>query len=348
MSLVLATGGLGFIGSHTSISLLENGFDVLIVDSLANSNLTTLSSLKKLILENNFYGKLFFKKGDIRDKKFLTNIFSEFHKLGNPIDSVIHFAGLKSVEESTLKPLLYWDNNINITLTLLSVMESFNCNKIVFSSSATIYHPNPHKKLDENAALDPINAYGNSKLAIEKILYDLFLSKKRKWKIANLRYFNPVGCHPSGLLGEDPKIRATNIFPSLIKVIKNRREELLIYGNDWPTKDGTCIRDYIHVMDLADAHLAALKYLENNKAQIININIGTGKGTSVLELVRIFSSINKCLLPYKFVERRNGDAPFVVADNTLALKILNWKPKRNLSDICKDTWKWILNKNSKI
>ena len=344
MALVLATGGLGFIGSHTCLSLLENDFDVLVVDSLLNSNLNTLSVLEKLIIEKNLKSKLIFKKGDIRDYKFLNRLFSKFLSEGNPIDSVIHFAGLKSVEESIIKPLLYWDSNINATLTLLKVMESFNCNKIVFSSSATIYKPNSSRKLDENSDLKPINSYGNSKLAIEKILYDLFYSKSEKWKIVCLRYFNPVGCHSSGLLGEDPKIKCSNIFPSLMKVIEKKEKVFTIHGNDWPTKDGTCVRDYIHVMDLAEAHLSALKYLNKNKSQIININVGTGIGTSVLELVNSFSEINKCSLEYKFGKRRSGDAPFVVADNSLALKILDWEPKRNLANMCSDTFRWIKNK----
>ena len=343
MPTVLSTGGLGFVGSHTCISLLEKGFDVLIIDSLFNSKSSTFSKIEKIIKisKNKVEGKVFFEKGDLRNTKWLEEIFKKYKQIGKTIECVIHFAGLKSVEESVKQPLKYWEININSTLSLLSVMDLYNCHVIVFSSSATIYKPKLNLKIDESSFIEPINSYGNSKASIEKILSDLYKSRPEKWKIANLRYFNPVGAHSSSLIGEDPKGKANNIFPILINVIKKKIERLYIFGNDWPTKDGTCIRDYIHVMDLADSHAAALNFLLNNKSQVISINIGTGRGTSVLELVERFCKVNNCFIPYEFAERRPGDAPFVVADNKLAMKLLDWKPKKNLDDICKDTWNWI-------
>lgn len=342
MTTVLATGGLGFIGSHTCISLLKEGYDVLIIDSLVNSNIKTLESIKNIISDSLIgnENQIFFKKGDLRDTLWLDKVFEEFIEIGNPIEMVIHFAGLKAVEESVILPLKYWDVNLNSTLSLLSVMEIKNCNTIVFSSSATIYKPLLNKRLNENSDLDPLNAYGNSKLAIEKILRDLFESNPKKWKIASLRYFNPVGSHDSALIGENPNGKANNLFPKLISVLDKKIDKLSIFGNDWPTNDGTCVRDYIHVMDLADSHVAALKFLISNNSQMIYFNIGTGKGTSVLELINEFKKVNNCELPYQFAERRKGDAPYSVADNSKALSLLDWKPKKTLQEMCEDTWRW--------
>ena len=327
--------------------LATGGYDVLIVDSLVNSKLNVLSKIKDIlsISEIDKKGKIFFEKGDIRDKKWLCQIFEDFKKKGRSIDAVIHFAGLKSVEESVLSPLRYWDENLNITLSLLSVMDQFDCKTLVFSSSATIYKTKLNKKIDEDSFTEPINAYGNTKLAIEKILLDLSRNRQRFWKIANLRYFNPVGAHSTALIGEDPKNKANNIFPIIIKVLEKKLDKLSIFGKDWPTPDGTCVRDYIHVMDLADSHVAALRFLISNDPQVINLNIGTGEGTSVLELVKKFNEVNNCKIPFEFSDRRKGDSPFVVADNSLALKLLDWEPKMSLEDICKDTWNWFIKKN---
>ena len=343
MPTVLTTGGLGFIGSHTCISLLKKGFDVLILDSLVSSKFETLSQIKKIIniSKEKLTGQVFFEQGDLREKNWLEKIFGKYKKSGKTIDCVIHFAGLKSVEESVKYPLQYWDVNLNTTLSLLSVMELYGCYSIVFSSSATIYKPVLNEKLDEDSSIKPINAYGNSKASIEKILFDLYKNNPDKWKIVNLRYFNPVGAHTSSLIGEDPKGKVNNIFPKIIDILKNKRDKLFIFGNDWPTKDGTCIRDYIHIMDLADSHVAALDFLLNNNSQFISINVGTGKGTSVLELINKFCEVNNCNIPYEFSERRLGDVPFLVADNSLALKLLDWKPRKNLDDICRDTWNWV-------
>ena len=290
-------------------------------------------------------GKLFFRKGDIRNYKFLDSIFEEFLLSKNPINSVIHLAGLKSVSDSLIDPLNYWDVNVNGTLNLLSVMKKNNCNNIVFSSSATIYKSKIKSKIEEDSELKPINPYGNTKLVIENLLNDLYKSERNKWRIANLRYFNPVGAHSSGHLGEDPKNNVNNLFPSVFDAVQKKIKYLPIYGNDWPTKDGTCVRDFIHIMDLAEAHLLVLNHLIKNEPQNLKLNIGTGKGFTVLEVVNTFIKEINLDLKYKFVKRRQGDYPEVVADNSLAKSILKWEPKRNLLEMCNDSWNW--NKNKK-
>ena len=344
MPTILAAGGLGFIGSHTCAVLLEKGLDVLVIDSLENSEENVFYQIKKILNfeKSSRKGNFSFKKGDVRDKEFLRKIFEEYKLSGNEIEIVIHFAGLKAVGESVLNPLSYWDVNINTTISLLSIMDEFKCNNLIFSSSATVYQLETlmNKKVTEESTLSPINPYGNTKLTIEKILSDVSQSESEKWRIVNLRYFNPVGAHESGLIGENPKNKSNNLLPMLLKVTNKEKKELSIYGSDWPTKDGTCVRDFVHVMDLAEAHVAALQFLLNNKPQIINLNIGTGEGTSVLELVNSFMNTNKCALPYVFEGRRPGDVPYSVADNTKALKLLDWKPSRSIEDICKDTWRW--------
>lgn len=343
MKSILVTGGCGFIGSHTCISLLENNFHLIIIDSNINSSSKVLKKIIEIGKSNklNFKNKLDFIKGDIRDKNVLERIFTKALKNKKPIDAVIHFAGLKAVSESVLKPLLYWENNVLGSMILFSVMDKFDCKNLVFSSSATVYKSfNKQILLDENIDLKPSNPYGNTKLSIEKILNDLFLSSNNSWRIINLRYFNPIGAHPSGLIGEDPCDYPNNLFPYICKVANKNIKLLNIFGNDWPTPDGTCIRDYIHVMDLADAHVKALNFLFENKAQILNLNIGTRKGTSVLELVKTFISVNGCDINYKFTDRRKGDVPFLVADNKLATSLICWNPRRNLEDMCRDGWKW--------
>lgn len=340
--LILTTGGLGFIGSHTTIALIKKGFDVLIVDSLINSKKETLNNIKKIIDKETkkLDQKLYFEEGDIRDEVFLKDVFKKYREKQNPIQTVIHFAGLKSVEESVRHPLSYWETNINLTLNLLKIMDLFSCNKLIFSSSATIYKPDKFQKLLESSPIDPINPYGNTKLSIEKIIEDYYFSKSGEFKFINLRYFNPVGAHDSGFIGEDPKINSQNIIPKILQVIKKDIPFLPIYGDDWPTEDGTCVRDYIHVMDLAEAHLSALLFLINNENIRLNLNIGTGRGVSVLKLINTFKKVNNCKLPYIYESRRKGDVPYLVANNSLALKLLKWFPKKSLEDICKDIWIW--------
>ena len=262
---------------------------------------------------------------------------------GEPIEGVIHFAGLKSVSESIEKEIEYWDVNLGGSLSLLRVMEEYNCKTIVFSSSASIYSSNNKQPLNEKSLISPNSIYGMTKLAVENILISLTKRKNSIWRIANLRYFNPIGAHPSGMIGEDPTIKYGNLFPEIIEVASGSKKNLIVFGDDWPTKDGTGIRDYIHVLDLAEGHKAAIEYLFNNHPQVININLGTGEGTSVLDLIKTFEKVNHKIIPYVFNKRRSGDIPISIADNKLALEILNWKPKRNLVDMCKDAWKWKIN-----
>lgn len=348
MRTVLTTGGLGFVGSHTCIEFLNAGYNILIIDSLSNSKRKILSDIKKILLQENDIkkGEIFFKEGDLRDKNWLDKIFYEFKSKRNEIYSVIHFAGLKSVGESVTDPLKYWDWNLNTTLSLLWVMQKHNCNNLVFSSSATIYGSEGEEKIKEDFKKKPINPYGNSKLAIEKILSDLYKSAPNIWKIAILRYFNPAGSHESGLIGEDPLLAPQNLFPLIVQTGLKKKPHLSIFGKDWPTPDGTCIRDYIHVTDLAKAHLASLDYLRTNKPQIISLNIGTGKGYSVLEVVKTFMKVNNLRIPYTFKDRRQGDHYYAVANNSLALSCLTWEPSKNLEDMCRDSWKYVTKKIS--
>ena len=338
MDTVLITGGCGYIGSHTCISLLNSDFNILIIDSLVNSFENTFEKIKQISFRKEISNNLSiqFIKGDLRDKIWLENIFRQYIKSNRPIKKVIHFAGLKSTFFSIKEPLEYWDTNVISTLCLLSAMKKFNCFTFIFSSSATVYKPNESNLLKETDELLPLTPYGRSKLCIEQILGDLFNSDKR-WKIANLRYFNPVGSHDSGLLEENTKGKSSNLFPAILKTIRGEQKQLWIFGKDWPTPDGSCIRDFIHVMDLAEAHIATLDYLKNNDPQCISLNIGTGKGTSVIEVVKTFQGLDGISFKYDFLERRLGDQPFLVADNKFALELLSWKPKRNLYDMCNDS-----------
>ena len=348
MHKILVTGGGGYIGSHTVYKLLEKGYEVVIIDSFVNSNPKVIDKLKILCNKNNvkIKNKLDIFQGDLRDIGFINKIFNDYHCSGTPIVGVMHFAGLKSVNDSIKKPLKYWDYNFNSSLNLIKVMNLFSCNCMVFSSSATVYKSKINKKIREDSEIKPINAYGNTKFAIESFLNDIFHSSEDNWKIANLRYFNPIGAHESGLIGEDPNGIPNNIFPLMLKVASRKIKKLKIFGGDWPTPDGSGIRDYIHVLDLADGHINALDYLLNNSPQIINLNLGTGIGTSVFELIKIFEEVNQMKIPFEVVSRRKGDLANVVADNLRALEILNWKPKRNVHDMCKDGWQWqILNPN---
>ena len=263
----------------------------------------------------------------------------EFRDKDYEIEAVIHFAGLKSVNESTKDPLKYWDYNLKGTINLLNTMKKYSCRNLVFSSSATIYGKK-NDLIKENSEISPINPYGNTKATIEKILYDLSRSEKNDWYIVCLRYFNPIGAHPSGLIGEYPTDKPNNLLPIINKVAAGLNEELKIFGNDWKTHDGTGIRDYIHVMDLAEGHFLALENILKKKSKFIQLNLGTGRGTSVLELVKTFQEVNGVSVPYKFAPRREGDVAFLVADNSLATNYLKWNPKNDLKIMCKDSWRW--------
>ena len=339
------TGGTGFIGSHTCLVLLENGFQIYVIDSFINSSAESLNKVLEILknkgsnAENNI--NLF--NVDLKNERKVEAVFQEAYSKNKPIEAVIHFAGLKSVSESISEPLKYWENNVNGTINLLKIMEKFNCKTFVFSSSATVYKAKTDKLLKEDDICLPVNPYGFTKLTIEKILCDLYNSDSSNWRIVSLRYFNPVGAHYSGLIGEDPLGTPNNIYPQITRVGIGKLDEIKIFGSDWPTKDGTGVRDYIHVMDLAEGHLAALNHLINEKPQNLTINLGTGKGISVLELIEIFQKVNGVNIPYRFVSRRPGDNSYVVADISLAKLILNWEAKISIDDICRSGWNWQLN-----
>ena len=344
MKTILVTGGAGFIGSHTCLALLEQGYNVISIDSYINSSPIALKRVKEIYDSKQLKNKSYFKviKDDIRNTERLDTIFSEAKNNGRPINGVIHFAGLKSVKESVENPLLYWDTNLNSTISLLKAMEKNDCNTIVFSSSATVYGAgsNNNNLISEDAEINPINSYGTTKYAIEMLLNDINNSANQKWRIANLRYFNPIGAHNSGLIGENPLGLANNIFPLILDVASGKSKKLKVFGDDWPTFDGTGVRDYIHVVDLAEGHISTLRYLFQKKSKVLNLNLGTGLGTSVLELINTFSKVNQVEVPYSFFNRRSGDVPYLVADNSLAKKLLNWSPVRSLENMCIDGWKW--------
>ena len=341
---ILITGGAGFIGSHTCLTMLENGYEISVIDSFSNSTRKSFDGIIKILKINsvNFRDRFNIFEGDLRDEFSIENIFQVAIKSGNPIQAVIHFAGLKSVPESFCKPIKYWENNVKASINLLSVMNSFDCKTIIFSSSAIIYSNTNYEPINEKQLIKPNSPYGSNKETIETLLSHIFENDSKSWRIANLRYFNPIGAHPTGIIGESPTSINTNIFPIISKVGKGEIKELKIFGHDWSTKDGTGIRDYIHVVDIAEGHLKALKYLSNNLPQLVNVNLGSGKGTSVLELIQTFEKTNNLKIPYSFAPRRIGDKGFLVADNRFAKKIFNWEPKKSLEDMCSDGWNYLL------
>jgi len=332
---IVVTGGAGYIGSHTSLLLLEEGHEVTVLDNLSNSSVESLHRVEKITGK-----KIHFIEGDIRDAKLLNKIFSS-HKF----DSVIHFAGLKAVSESVAKPLLYYENNVLGTLCLLEAMKVASCKTIIFSSSATVYGDPKNLPIKESESLKPTNPYGQTKFVIEEILSDLFVSDP-SWRIARLRYFNPAGAHASGLIGEDPRGIPNNLMPYINKVANGTFKILSVYGKDYPTKDGTGERDYIHVMDVGLGHIAALNYLSKIKGELITLNLGTGRSYSVLDIIRTFEEASHKKIPYVFMDRRLGDIASCFADASAAKKLLGWEPKFNLKDMCQDSWQWQL-KNPK-
>jgi len=328
---VLVTGGAGYIGSHTCVELLEAGYDVVVADNLQNSN---EEALKRV---NEITGKdLRFYKIDIADKRELEEVFRE-----NNIDAVIHFAGLKAVGESVAIPLKYYSNNIVSTLVLCEVMKNFKVDKLVFSSSATVYGDPSTVPITEDFPLSATNPYGRTKLFIEEILRDLYVSDS-SWNIAILRYFNPVGAHVSGRIGEDPNGIPNNLVPYISQVAVGKLKELRVFGNDYPTEDGTGVRDYIHVVDLAKGHLKALEKLTTNPG-IVTYNLGTGRGFSVLEMAAAFGKAASREIPYKIVDRRPGDIAACYADNSKAKKELNFAAEKTVEDMCEDSWRWQFN-----
>jgi UDP-glucose 4-epimerase len=328
MSKVLVTGGAGFIGSHTVVELLQAGYEVVIVDNLSNSSAVALDRVAQIT------GKApAFEKVDILNREGLRQIFSDYRP-----DAVVHFAGLKAVGESTEKPLSYYQNNIAGTAVLCEVMAEFGVKQLVFSSSATVYGNPECLPIREDFSLGATNPYGRTKLFVEEMLRDLHASDS-SWRIAILRYFNPIGAHPSGLIGEDPQGIPNNLFPFITQVAVGRREYLAVFGDDYPTPDGTGVRDYIHVVDLALGHLKALERLEGNSG-LVTCNLGTGQGYSVMEMVRSFERVTGGVIPYEVTGRRSGDVGACYADSSFAERELNWRARRSLYDMCEDGWRW--------
>ncbi|WP_221074064.1 UDP-glucose 4-epimerase GalE [Agarivorans aestuarii] len=329
MNKVLVTGGMGYIGSHTCVQLINAGLTPIILDNLCNSKREVLSRIETLSKQQPA-----FYEGDVRDRAVLEKIFSE-----HQIDSVIHFAGLKAVGESVEKPYEYYDNNVNGSLVLIDVMRKAGVKSIVFSSSATVYGEPSVMPIDENTPTgDVTNPYGRSKFMVEECYRDIQLAAP-DLSVTLLRYFNPVGAHPSGLMGEDPQGIPNNLMPFIAQVAVGRRDSLSVFGDDYPTPDGTGVRDYIHVMDLADGHVAALTKI-GEQAGLHIFNLGTGKGSSVLEMVKAFSQASGKEIAYQICPRRNGDIAECWAATDKAEKVLGWKATRSIDDMTADTWNW--------
>ncbi len=325
---ILVTGGAGYIGSHTCVELLNKGLEVVVIDNLDNSSAEALARVEKITGK-----KVTFYEKDVRDENALKEIFSK-----EKIEAVIHFAGLKAVGESVAKPVLYYDNNLISTLRLLEVMAEFGVKKIVFSSSATVYGTSKDMPIKEQSELGAINPYGRTKLFIEEMLRDLFVADNT-WSIALLRYFNPIGAHESGTIGEDPKGIPNNLMPYISQVAVGKLEKLNVFGDDYNTPDGTGVRDYIHVVDLAKGHVCAIDWVLGNFG-CEAFNLGTGNGISVLELKNAFEKASGVTIPFVIAPRRPGDLDAVYANPQKAKEVLGWQANLNVDDMCKDTWRW--------
>ncbi len=347
MANVLITGGAGFLGSHVCLELLGAGHTLVVLDNFANSGPESLRRVADLAGLSGWQkrGPGFWSTepdpcrfsllaGDVRSCADLARVFRP-----GPFDAVLHFAGLKAVGESLRQPLAYWDVNVAGSRSLLEAMEAAGCRTLVFSSSATLYGHPDRVPIPETAPLRPINPYGHTKAAVEQLLADVAASAPG-WRIARLRYFNPVGAHPSGRIGEDPNGPPNNLFPLISQVAVGRRPRLLVFGSDWPTPDGTGIRDYIHVMDLAEGHRAALDLLLNEPPQLLTLNLGSGAGHSVLQMVRAFELASQRPISHALVERRPGDSAISIADPGEAERRMGWRTRRGLDDICRDGWAW--------
>ncbi|HFI0620135.1 TPA: UDP-glucose 4-epimerase GalE [Streptococcus suis] len=325
---ILVTGGAGYIGSHTVVELIKLGKEVVIVDNLSNSSILVLDRIEEITGKRPTFYEL-----DVADKAALHSVFEK-----ESIEAAIHFAGYKAVGESVEKPVMYYENNIMSTLALVEVMAEFGVKKIVFSSSATVYGLNNPSPLVENMPTSATNPYGYTKVMLEQILRDLEVSDK-EWSVALLRYFNPIGAHESGLIGEDPAGIPNNLMPFIAQVAVGKRAELSVFGNDYDTVDGTGVRDYIHVVDLALGHIKALEKISDTTG-VYTYNLGSGQGTSVLELVEAFEKVNGVPVPYKIVDRRPGDVATCYANADKALAELNWRTEKTIEDMCRDTWNW--------
>lgn len=327
--MILVTGGAGYIGSHMCVALAQAGEPHVILDNFSNSQPTVLQGMGQIMGRPPIC-----IRGDVRDAQLLADVLVRYE-----ISAVLHFAALKAVGESVREPLRYYDNNVTGTVTLLRAMQDAKVRTMVFSSSATVYGDPASLPIREDFPLAATNPYGASKLMMEQMLADLDASEPGQWRIARLRYFNPVGAHESGLIGEDPQGEPNNLMPYVAQVATGQRERLLVHGNDYPTPDGTGLRDYIHVCDLVDGHLAALRYLREHTG-LLTVNLGTGKPTSVLEMVAGFEQASGRAIPYQIGPRRAGDVAACWADPTLAERLLGWRATRNVQAMCADTWRW--------
>ena len=325
---ILVTGGAGFVGSHTCVALLDAGHDVIVLDNLCNSDATVLKRIGQICGREPV-----FVEGDIRDTSLLETLFAK-HR----VDAVMHFAGLKAVGESMQRPLDYYRNNVGGSLSLLAAMRKAGVKTMVFSSSATVYGDPASVPITEDFPRSTTNPYGTTKLMIEDILGDVYRAETG-WGIARLRYFNPVGAHESGLIGENPKGTPNNLMPYIVQTAAGLRDALPVYGDDYDTPDGTGVRDYIHVVDLAIGHIAALDYLQKQH-QLLTVNLGTGHGVSVLEMINAFETTNHCRVPYRIKDRRPGDIARCWADTGLAQTLLGWRASRTLENMCADSWRW--------
>lgn len=327
--MILVTGGAGFIGSHTCAALAAQGLPYVILDNFSNSKPSVLDRLARITGE-----KPRCIEGDVRDGALLARVLRE-----HAITAVIHFAGLKAVGESVREPLRYYDTNVSGTVTLLAAMRDADVRTLVFSSSATVYGDPAGSPIGEDAPLQPTNPYGQTKFMAEQILADLDRSEPGQWHLARLRYFNPVGAHESGLIGEDPQDIPNNLMPFVAQVAAGARKELSVFGGDYPTADGTGVRDYIHVSDLAEGHVAALRYLQKHPG-LLTVNLGTGEPVSVLQMVQAFERASGVPVPYRIVDRRPGDVAAYWADGSRAEQLLGWKAQRDVDQMCADVWRW--------
>lgn len=327
---ILVTGGAGYIGSHTCVELVEAGYTPIVFDNLSNSSTVALDRVKTITGET-----IEFVEGDIRDPEALRKVMTD-----HEIEAVIHFAGLKAVGESVAKPLMYYDNNVAGSVTLLETMEACGVKKVIFSSSATVYGDPASVPILEDFPISATNPYGQSKLMVENIMRDLYKSDSR-WNISLLRYFNPVGAHESGLIGEDPSDIPNNLMPYISGVAVGRYEKLSVFGNDYETPDGTGVRDYIHVVDLAKGHVKALQAFDNPEVDnLFTVNLGTGIGFSVLEMINAFAAASNKEVAYQVVDRRPGDIACCYADPALAERLLGWRAEKDIKAMCEDTWRW--------
>ncbi|CAA6825318.1 MAG: UDP-glucose 4-epimerase (EC [uncultured Sulfurovum sp.] len=325
---ILVTGGAGYIGSHTVVLLIEAGYEVIVFDNFYNASKESIRRVEKIINQS-----IEVIEGDLRNRDDLKSVFEK-----HTISSVIHFAGLKAVGESVEKPLKYYDNNVNGSAVLCEVMAEYDCKSIIFSSSATVYGDPHTTPILEDFPLFATNPYGRSKLMVEEILRDVYVSDNT-WKIILLRYFNPVGAHESGTIGEDPNGIPNNLMPFIAQTAVGKREYLSVFGDDYDTKDGTGVRDYIHVVDLAKGHVNALDRIENFK-EVMTVNLGTGKGYSVLEMIRAFEKASNKKVAYKIAQRRAGDIATCFADPSYAKEVLDWKAEKSIDQMCEDGWRW--------